>query len=282
MHHHLIKTAVFDIDGTLALMDKETRTFTALAGAIDAIKAFRDCGVIPVAYTNGTFFPPQHYYPLLADAGIDFDEGCILTPASVAAQHLSLMGYKKVMVMGAEGTRVPLENIGIEVVPAKTGIKGVEAVLLGWTRDFGAEDLEAVVQAVWDGAPCFAGSIAPYFAGANGRLLGISGAIAAAVENATDIKVKIFGKPEIAGLEMISDMTNAGPEEMMVIGDDPSLEIKMGRKAGAFCVGVTTGISDKVKFMSFHEHERANLVLPSLEKLPEADWFNTLVKHRPI
>lgn len=273
MHTHPLKAAVFDIDGTLALMDKATGTFTALPGAVDALRACRDAGMSVVAYTNGTFFPPAHYYPLLADAGLVFDPGHILTPAAVAAQRLAAMGYKRVMVMGADGTTVPVSDAGIEVVAPTADAGPVEAVLLGWTKDFGAAELEAVVQAVWNGAKPFAGSVAPYFAGKNGRLLGISGAVAAALENATDEKVTVFGKPEVAGLDMVADISGAAPEQMLVVGDDPKLEIRMARKAGAFAVGVTTGISDQAMFESFPEDERAQIILPSLEGFGDHPWF---------
>lgn len=273
MHTHPIRTAVFDIDGTLAMMDKAKGTFTALPGAAQALAACRSAGIKVVAYTNGTFFPPAHYYPLLADAGLVLEPGHIITPAAVSAQRLKALGYKRVMVFGAEGTRVPMQDVGIEVVEPTADAAPVEAVLLGWTREFGAEQLEAVVQAVWDGAKPYAGSVAPYFAAKKGRLLGISGAIAAALENATDTKVTVFGKPEVAGLEMVRDLTGASPEEMAVIGDDPKLEIRMGRRAGSFTVGVTTGIADAAMFNSFPVDERAHVVLPSLEGLAQQPWF---------
>jgi len=273
MHSHPIRAAVFDIDGTLALMDKSKGTFTALPGAVEALAACRTAGIKVVAYTNGTFFPPAHYYPLLADAGLVLDPGHIITPAAVSAQRLKALGYKRVMVFGADGTRVPMQDAGIEVVDPTADAGPVEAVLLGWTRDFGAEQLEAVVQAVWDGAKPFAGSVAPYFAASKGRLLGLSGAIAAALENATDTKVTVFGKPEVAGLDMVSDLTGATPQEMAVIGDDPKLEIRMGRRAGSFTVGVTTGIADTAMFNSFPPDERAHVVMPSLIGFSEQDWF---------
>ncbi|MCB1362225.1 MAG: HAD hydrolase-like protein [Rhodobacter sp.] len=265
MHPHTIKAAVFDIDGTLAMMDKETGTYTALPGAAEALAACKARGIPAVAYTNGTFFPPAHYYPLLADAGLVLEPGHILTPAAVAARALAAMGYTRIMVMGAEGTTVPVQDAGIEVIaPSKTAPR-VDAVLLGWCKDFNAEQVEAVVQAVWGGARPFAGSVAPYFAGAGGkRLLGISGAIAAALTNATGVPVTVFGKPEAAGLEIVTAITGARPHEMMIVGDDPKLEIRMGRRAGALCVGVTTGVVDDAGFQAFPEDERAQIVLPSL------------------
>lgn len=266
MHPHSIRAAVFDIDGTLALLDKETGRYTALPGAAAALAACRDRGIPAVAYTNGTFFPPEHYYPALAAAGLDLAPGHILTPAVVAARALAGMGYRRVMVMGDEGTRVPVEAAGIEVVAPSKRAPAVEAVLLGWCRDFNAEELESVVRAVWDGARPFAGSVAPYFAGAGGkRLLGISGAIAAALTNATGVPVTVFGKPEVAGMEIVSAITGVPPEAMVLVGDDPTLEIRMGRRAGAFCVGVTTGLVDEAGFRIMPEAERAHLVRPSLE-----------------
>ncbi|CUH80612.1 HAD-IIA family hydrolase [Tropicibacter naphthalenivorans] len=269
----MIKAAVFDIDGTLALMDKEKGTFAALPGVLDALAACRAKRIKIVAYTNGTFFAPKHYYPLLADAGIIIDPGHLLTPAAIAAQALAQRGYKRVMVLGGDGTTVPVAEAGIEVIPATKNAPKVDAVLLGYTRDLTTEGLEAVVQAVWDGATPFAGSVAPYFASSRGRMLGISGAIAAALENATDTKVTVFGKPETAGLTTVTAITGADPREMVVVGDDPKLEIRMGRRAGALTVGVTTGIADAALFNSFPEDERAHVVIPSLTQLQEQPWL---------
>ena len=39
MHSHPIRAAVFDIDGTLAMMDKDTGTYAALPGAVAALRA---------------------------------------------------------------------------------------------------------------------------------------------------------------------------------------------------------------------------------------------------
>lgn len=269
-----IRAAVFDIDGTLALMDKAKGTYTALPGAIEALAQCQAAGLPTVAYTNGTFFPPAHYYPLLADAGLVLEPGHILTPAAVAAEAMQAMGYRRVMVMGGEGTTVPLQDAGIEIVAPTKDAPPVEAVLLGWTKDFNAEQLEAVVQAVWDGAKPFAGSVAPYFAGAGGkRLLGISGAIAAALTNATGIEVTVFGKPQTKGLEAVEAITGVAPQNMMIVGDDPKLEIRMGRQAGALCVGVTTGLADRAGFAAAPEDQRAQIVLSNLADLCLQPWF---------
>lgn len=266
-----IRAAVFDIDGTLAMMDKDRGTYTALPGAVDALRDL-SARMPVVAYTNGTFFPPAHYYPLLADAGLHLAPGHILTPATVAAQALS-RHYNRVMVLGAEGTKVPLRDAGIEVVDAAPGAGAVDAVLIGWTKDFCVSDLEAAAQAVWAGAPVYATSVAPYFASAKGRMLGISGAIAAALHNATGARATVFGKPEVAGLDIVTALTGIAPIDMAVIGDDPNLEILMARRAGAFAIGVTTGIADAATFAAMPPDQRAHQVVASLEGLSRTDWF---------
>ncbi|GKY90130.1 HAD-IIA family hydrolase [Sinisalibacter aestuarii] len=270
-----IRAAVFDIDGTLAMMDKASGTFTALPGAVAALAACRAAGMAVAAYTNGTFFPPEHYYPRLAAAGLDFEPGHILTPASVAAHHLTRMGMKRVMVFGDEGTAVPLRDAGIEVLAPEPADGPVDAVLCGWTRHVDVPKIEAVCNAVWDGAKPFTTSSAPFFAGANGRLLGISGALAAMIHNVTGQEVGLFGKPSPLGLEMIVALTGVSVDAIMVIGDDPELELRMAREAGAFAIGVTTGLHDRAAFNAIEPAARAHVVLEGLIGFADQPWFET-------
>jgi NagD protein len=273
MHGHPIRTAVFDIDGTLAMMDKKTNVYTALPGAVEAIDACRKAGIDVVAYTNGTFFPPAHYYPRLADAGFSFKPGHVLTPAVVAAHHLTEIGHRRVMVLGAEGTTVPLLEAGLEVLPPVATEAPIDAVLIGWTRNFGLPELEALVEAVWRGALPYTMSDAPYFAGAKGRILGVSGAVGAMIAQTTDVVPVVLGKPSTLGMDMIAKLTGNSSAETVVIGDDPSLEIRMARRAGAYAIGVTTGLYDNHTFMRVPTEERAHLVLDTLEALSSQAWL---------
>ncbi len=273
MHGHPIGAAVFDIDGTLAMMDKKTGLYTALPGAVEAVTACRSAGIAVIAYTNGTFFPPAHYYPKLAEVGLWFAPGHILTPAVVAAHHLKETGHRRVMALGAEGTTVPLREAGLEVVAPSATEAPVDAVVLGWTHNFGLAELEALVQAVWDGAIPYTMSAAPYFAGAKGRILGVSGAVSAMIAQTTEIVPIVLGKPSVLGMEMIAKLTGRPSTEAVVIGDDPSLEIRMARKAGAYAIGVTTGLFDRHAFMRVSSEERAHLVLDNLGDLGAQPWL---------
>ena len=272
-HTQPIRAAVFDIDGTLALMDKDKGTYAALPGAVDAVNQLKKRGLPVVAYTNGTFFPPEHYYAPLSAAGLHLDPRHILTPATVAARQLAKHGCKRVMLIGAEGTRVPLTEAGIEIVEAVAGAPAVEAVLLAWTKEFNSSQLEAAAKAIWGGAKLYATSVAPYFAGARGKLMGVSGAMAAAIRNATGADATVFGKPSTDGLDIIAEIVSVPPAEMIVIGDDPNLEIAMARKGGAFAVGVTSGVADVAAFKAGAPKLRAHVVVPDLVDFSAQPWL---------
>jgi|TARA_R110002124_G_scaffold287360_1_gene473793 4-nitrophenyl phosphatase len=276
-HETEIRGVIFDIDGTLALMDKSKGTYTALPGAVDALEKCRKAGLPVVAYTNGTFFPPSHYYPLLADAGLVIDPGFVMTPASVAAHHLAQLGHKRVMVLGGEGSKVPMREAGFEVVEPISGQDPVDAVLTGWVRDFGVKDLEALCEAVWAGAVPFTASNAPFFASSKGKMLGVSGAVSAMIAHTTGQIPMVLGKPATLGMDMSSKLMGLDPAEIAVIGDDPALEIAMARKSGALAIGVTTGISDTVAFEAADLEVRAQLVVQSLRDLPISHWFSNVV-----
>jgi HAD superfamily hydrolase (TIGR01450 family) len=268
-----IRTAVFDIDGTLAMMDKKSGQYTVLLGAVEAIELCHKASMEVIAYTNGTFFPPAHYYPRLAEVGLNFKAGRILTPAVVAAFHLKEKGHRRIMALGVEGTTVPMIEAGFEIFPAEKTDEKLDAVLIGWTRHFGLDELEALVEAVWRGAVPYSMSDAPFFAGANGRILGVSGAVGAMIAHTAQVTPIVLGKPSLLGMEMITRLTGHSASETVVIGDDPSLEIKMARLAGAYAIGVTTGLYNETDFMRAAEGERANHVLSSLEGFASQPWF---------
>lgn len=273
MHTHPIRALCFDIDGTLAMMDKDTGTYQALPGAVEALQEARLRGLPVVAYTNGTFFPPAHYYPRLADAGLLIDAGHVLTPAVVAAGVLKARGHTRVMVLADDGIRVPLAEAGIEIVEPVKGADPVSAVMVGYTRGLTSDTLEAIVGAVWDGAEPFTSSVAPFVASSKGRIVGIPGAVSASIEHCTGIKPTVMGKPSTAGMEITCGLTGVAAEETAVIGDDPKLEIQMARLAGAFAVGLTTGAYDADAFAAASEEHRANVVLTTLEGFFENPWF---------
>ncbi|WP_238367941.1 HAD hydrolase-like protein [Mesobacterium pallidum] len=96
-------------------------------------------------------------------------------------------------------------------------------------------------------------------------MMGISAALIAALEHATGARHTLFGKPSVAGVHMVSALTGAAPQEMVVLGDDPNLELRMARRAGALAGGVLTGTGDRAAFAADQPEERAHPELDTLE-----------------
>ena len=81
-------------------------------------------------------------------------------------------------------------------------------------------------------------------------MLGISGAIVAALTHASGTAFTVYSKPEVAGLAIL-----------------------MARRAGAHAIGVTTGIVTRADFERRPEEERVHAVVESLTELPDLDWL---------
>jgi NagD protein len=268
------KGIIFDIDGTLALTDRKTGAFHLLPGAAEVVARASALGIRLATYTNGTFHTPAHYHRTLLDLGLDFPAGSAMTPASVAAEVMRSRRIKRVMVLGGEGVSQPLIDVGIDVTGPGDRDARVDAVLVGWFPEFGLAALEAACEAIWAGAMLYSVSNAPVFAAAGGRKLGVSGAICAMITHTTGKRAILMGKPAPHGLKIAARQMGIAIADLAVIGDDPALEIRMARAAGATAIGVTTGLNDHTAFESAPESIRASSVFSSLEALLASGYLD--------
>jgi len=258
---------IFDIDGTLALGNARGKGYDAIPGARELLERLNASGTPTVAYTNGTLHTPEDYQKTLWSIGLEFAPDRIITPASVAADYFIRKSIRRVLVLGAEGVSGPLEKAGLTVVRPSENIDGVQAVLVGWFPAFTFPDLEAACRAVWAGAALFSVSNAPFFAARGGRMLGISGAIAAMVHNVTGRHAIVLGKPAVYGVRIACARMGLRATNVVVVGDDPTLEISMARRAGARAVGVLTGIANREAFQALPKGRGPQLILNSVADL---------------
>ena len=150
---------IFDMDGTLVLGDRVNHGLRPLPGAIPMLDWARSRGLPYVVFTNGTNRTPAHFARVLRDEGLDVPDDRMMTPASSAVVMFAKRGFKRVLVLGVSGLIEPLREAGIEVVPPADATPGrsadaappVDAVLVGWFREFTMDHLEAACHAVWAG-----------------------------------------------------------------------------------------------------------------------------------
>jgi NagD protein len=257
------KGFVLDLDGTMVLGDSRNKGLKPLPGALDFLAHLRERATPFVLFTNGTVRTPFAYVDELAHAGIKISVHEIMTPASVAAEVLSAKGYRRILVLGGEGVSGPLADVGLEIVRPPEG-DDIDAIFIGWFREFGMPDIEAACEAAWNGAPVFAASLVPYFATAGGRTLGTSCAIAGAIQKITGVRAKALGKPAAEAMRVAAKRFGAAAKDLVVIGDDPDLEIPMALKAGALAIGVTTGIAKHNHFAARPKPNRADYIAENI------------------
>jgi HAD superfamily hydrolase (TIGR01450 family) len=236
---------VIDMDGTIALGDSRSGGHKELPGAIAFLASLRSKGVPFRIFTNGTAKPPAAYAAGLRHAGFDIADGEMMTPSTAAAHWFVRHKIRKVRVLGSSGVALPLQEAGIEVIGSSEKSDGVQAVFTGWFPDFKLHDLEAACRDVWGGAMLTSASNVPFFASTEGRAIGISFAINSMIRSLTARRPIVLGKPSSSSFYValaMMGLPRSAAAHVVVLGDDPALEMRMAHNAGAIALGMTTGI----------------------------------------
>jgi 4-nitrophenyl phosphatase len=249
---------VFDMDGTLVLGDKTNHGLNPLPGALEITRLLSERGVPFVLFTNGTARAPQQYVGMLRDVGFPLRDNAVMTPASSAADLFRRRGYRRILTMGGEGLEKPLRDAGMEIVTPE-GKPNVDAVLVGWFREFTMTALEAACHAAWNGAKVYSCSQSLFFATAQGKVLGTSRAISAMIKDLTGARIHIIGKPALEALRCAARQLGVRTNELTVVGDDPSLEVPMAHHGGALAVAVNTGVGATDSYAHLPAKQRPHL-----------------------
>lgn len=259
---------IFDMDGTIALGDSKSGGHRALPRAIAVLETLKAAGTPFVVFTNGTAKPPAAYAQSLRNAGFPVEDRQMLTPSSSAAIWLGKTGLTKVRVLGNAGCAAPLIDAGLEVIGPSEEAEGVHAVYTGWFREFDFPALEAGCHSLWNGARLVTASNVPFFATENGRAIGASYPINAMFTAMTRKRPRILGKPSRVAFETalgVMGLPRSAAKHMVVVGDDPALEMRMANDAGALSVGLATGVMSPDADLP--EHSRPSCLLADLEPL---------------
>jgi 4-nitrophenyl phosphatase len=258
---------LFDMDGTLVLGDKRNDGLRPLPGAAEFTAALRRAGTPFVVLTNGTVRTPRQCAAKLQAIGFDVADDAVLTPASVAAAYFVRRRLPRVLVLGGPGISVPLAEAGLTPVSPAERNADVDAVFIGWFREFGIDDLEVACEAAWRGARVYAASLAPFFATSAGRALGTSRAIAAAIRSITGSRVTVLGKPAPEALRVAARHIGLQPQDLIVVGDDPALEVPMALRGGAVSVAVRSSVGDADAFGALARADRPHLIVSDVAEL---------------
>lgn len=262
-----VRGVVFDVDGCLALFGPGPDGGIALPGAGETVAHLRASGLRVVAFTNATSKTPSALAAALRHLGIPIGDEEVLTPAVVAAEIIAgRYGDRPILAFGGPGVLDVLTERDVRLAdPAAPD--GIAAVLVGWDTDFGGDRLQTAAEALWAGADLLVTSDAPTFASRDRPTAGVSGFIAHGLRHVTGAPIEIVGKPSAAAMEIVAARLNLCPEQLLVVGDDLTLEVRMARAAGAVAVLTTTGTHGVDDAQRASENERPDLVVNGLPEL---------------
>lgn len=266
---------MFDVDGTLLLSDRALGGYEVLPGAIEVLTTLRERSFPFVLLTNGSHYPPAEQAAKLRKSGFPVEDWQMITPSSVAAEHMARRRIRRVLVLGTPGVGHALAQAGIEI--AYTGeprAAEVDAVYVGWHPECGMKDIETAAHAIWGGAKLFSASDVPFFATRQGRTIGYSFAIVGAIRRLTRAPLTVMGKPSLHALRFVAKRLGTTMRHVGVVGDDPIVEVTMARRGGATALAVTTGITNGEEWLRQPEMRRPHQVLAELRDVlrwvPEA------------
>ncbi|MCX2727025.1 HAD hydrolase-like protein [Thermomicrobium sp. 4228-Ro] len=237
-----VRGFVFDVDGTLILSESpDWSGAVPLPGAVELLQWLREQGYPFALFTSGSTHRPEIYATRLRAAGLPIEDWQVITTGVTAAEIIATdYPGRSVYVLGEEGTVAPLQARGIRVVDGKEG-ETAGVVLVGWSRSLTYDQLDIACRAVWNGADLLVTSAARAFVSKRGLKPGWSWSIAIAIAETTGKHPRVVGKPSVEALRAVARLLGTEIAATAVVGDDPDLELRMGRDAGAPTVQVRTG-----------------------------------------
>jgi len=226
-----------DLDGVVWLAHRP------IPGSVEAIAAIRASGRRVLFVTNNSAATRAEHEAALAKIGIDATGDVV--SSSMAAAFLVEPG-ERVLVTGGPGVSEAIAARGAGIV-VNTGAdldQPVDAVVVGLHRDFDYARLRIAGRAVLDGARLIGTNRDTTFPTPTGLEPG-GGSIVAAVASVGGVEAVFAGKPEQPMADLVGDLVEAEPSEMLMVGDRPETDGLFAERLGCDFALVETGVSPR-------------------------------------
>lgn len=227
-------TWVLDLDGVV------WRGSEVIPGAPEAVARLRAAGIGVAFCTNNSSATNRQVESKLSSMGIDAN-GAVISSADAVA--LLVGRGERVLPCAGPGVRESLARRGARLVAGPFGavVAGdVDAVVVGYHRDFDYDTMAVATRAVLAGARLLATNDDPIYPSSDGPLPGC-GAILASIERATAMTATVAGKPHEPMARLLRQ--KLGPEAVFVgdsLGTDGAMADRLGWEFGLVLTGNTT------------------------------------------
>lgn len=226
-----------DLDGVVWL------SHHPITGSVEAIAALRAAGHRVLFITNNSAATLAQHEAALDSIGIPA-HGDVLSSAMAAGQLIA--AGERVLVCGGPGVVEAVEQRGAVAVSShQDPIGPLDAVVVGFHRDFDYEVMRRATQAVQRGARLIGTNDDSTYPTPDGPIPG-GGAILASIQTATGVPGIIAGKPyePMAALARL-DVGDAAARSAVMVGDRPETDGLFAVTLGCRYAIVWSGVAKK-------------------------------------
>ena len=229
------RVVVCDLDGVLWRGD------AAIPGSAGAVAQLRAEGRRVAFLTNNSSHRVIDVVNRLGAIGVPASAADVLSSAQAAAALLreDLPSGARVLTCAGPGVVEALDAAGYQTVDGGRAYDGVvDAVVVGFHREFDFDRLDRAADAIRRGARFVATNLDATYPGTD-RVLPGAGSLVAAVATASGRSPEVAGKPEAATVALVH--ARLGHDGVMV-GDRPSTDGELARRLGWPFAMVLSGI----------------------------------------
>jgi NagD protein len=258
-----VKAFVFDVDGTL--VHRAGDEVHVQPGAVEVLARIRASGRQLAIFTNGSHESPASFARGLRDAGLDIADDEMLTPLRSVQAYLRMRrSGGAVLAFATEAAREFMLDEGMRLA----GPDGaVETVFVAHVDAVDFELLERAARAVIAGARLLTASYAPAYAGASGPILSRGAMTTAAIAKASSTRPVIVGKPSKAAWRTVEERLRVPAQEIAMIGDDLTMDVRLGRMGGARTVLVASGTTGHLELEDIPATHRPDAIVGGVAEL---------------
>ena len=236
-----IKLAIFDLDGVIY------RGNTLIPNADKIIEELKEHSIKVLFNSNNSTATRQTYVRRLEEFNIQSEISDFYTSAFLASAEITkLKQNANIFVIGERGLREELRAYGHHILDESSNFSDVEYVIVGMDRDFNYNKLAFAQKCIIEGgAQFYATNSDSTFPVANGLQPG-AGVMVRALATCTDMEpIRIFGKPEPFGIQMMLKDTGIQVGNACIFGDRLNTDILAGNRAGITTIAVLTGVTSR-------------------------------------
>lgn len=256
-----IRGLLLDVEGVL-VGDKR---YAVVETAPEFVRAIRAARTPFRLISNNTTDDRSTIIEKLSRAGFDFTLNELHTCTSAAIARLHGRNASRCLVLG----NVSLRRIFLEAGFAVVDDADVDAVVVGLDTDLTYQRLQMACEAIVSRrAALLALHHNRLYYNDAGRPAPSVGALAAAIEYATQAEAVVIGKPSPAYFQQALDELGVPPGDVLVVSDDPYSDLAGAKRMGMRAAFVLSGkYGDESVLAQVSASERPDLIAPRIGDL---------------